>query len=142
MTRHRLRNTGKLHYRPRGVGMNVIRDPFSNRAICPGCSTQFTHARLAESCRTSHPPVVPGGTMRPRRPDYVPASSTYVASGERSRRRKVWLYRLLVVLGVVLALGSAAIAGKTLAKMSVNGPDATWVTPTTYGPPGPSGGPR
>lgn len=120
-------------------------DPLTGGRLCV-CGLYFPppgalHA--ARQCQRQHiaPPVIPGDSMR-HRPDYVPAGARYVP-GPRTyaprRRLPLWL-RLVVALAVTVSAVALVVLVAT-AYAGAHPAPATFVTPTTYGPPGPTGGP-
>lgn len=121
-----------------------LRDPATGGFWCPlACPYLHRTAAAAAACQHTPPvPYVPGSNDNMRRSAYVPthsaaprapyAPTTYVP---RPRRRLLWLLGLLLALAMVL---SAAVV---VAGAYVDTHPRPGVTPTTYGPPGPNGGP-
>lgn len=84
--------------------------------------------------------------MQPRRPDYVPAGSTYTylsTNRARFRRRRTlsgvpWRPVALVVAGLALVAVAAFCLWRIHvieARQGAAPPASTWVTPSPYGPP-------
>jgi hypothetical protein len=100
-------------------------------------------------CRSLHVPVVLGGSTVRHRPSYVPADARYVPVAARTYRpaaRPPVLTGALIVLGaLVVAIALVALFRFANAIDTANAPASqpfgVFVTPTTYGPPGPDGGP-
>lgn len=77
------------------------------------------------------------------RPSYVPAESRYVP-GPRTYRRRGATRAVRILLAVIVAAAVVALAvliGTAYAGAHPR-PAGPFVTPTTYGAPGPTGGPQ
>lgn len=125
----------------------TLPDPFGTGELCSSCLVMYpTHADAAR-CARRHPPVIPGDSMR-HRPSYIPADARYVpGAGRTYRPRSRWnraLWAALLLLALLCVVLACVLWWPAPAAPSCAGRPScsSWVVPTTYGPPGPSGGPR
>lgn len=123
----------------------TLADPFGSGELCSTCLVIYPSHVEAVHCARSHPPVIPGGPMR-HRPDYVPTGARYIPGPRTYRPRPIttrpmfWLAVVLVAVCFVLA--AIVLTPWRPVPACAGEPGCAWVVPTTYGPPGPSGGPR
>lgn len=77
--------------------------------------------------------------MRAARPAYVPRGARYVPSHGRVYAPRRWV-RVAVIVTLLLA-GAVLVGLFVSAWPDAHAPHGRFVTPATYGPPGPTGGP-
>lgn len=115
-----------------------VMDPFTSETMC-WCGLLHTSPGAAALCVHQTAPYIPGEPSM-RRPGYVPTGSRYVPGPRTYRRRR--LLRLVVPIMLALVLAALLIGlGLWWASAAPAAPAVPASLPTTYGPPGPAGGP-